>query len=261
MFIGQPVKITPGKDYTLRIDMGSLYPPAAFPWFDRMTPALARRLQRTLRVTLDGQVVLDRTADFYDATSRRPSIGTAGGRPGYNRPFSGRILARRTLTDSPPPAETIRYGPVQMVVTFPAFTSPRNEPLLSSGRTLRGDLIYIRYLDERHVRFGHDHWGAGATTSPPVEVDPQAAQTLEIDCSALYPAQPGPGWPGAIDRDRCIIRLDGRVVWDAPGEFYPVTPDEIGIGTNAIGASSAGPAFSGGIVRISRLPASLQAGP
>jgi hypothetical protein len=259
VIIGQPVKIAPGAIHTLRIDMGSLYPPAAYPWFDRMTPAQARRLQRTLRVTLDGQVVLNRFANFYDATSRQPSIGTADERPGYSRPFSGKILAWRILADSPPPAEETQYGPVQMVLTFPTFTSPRSEPLLCSGQTGRGDLVYIRYVDERHVLFGHDHWGAGATASPAVEIDPNAVQGLEIDCGVLYPQPPEPGWSGAANRDRCIIRLNGRVVWDAPADFYPATPDEVEIGANAIGASSAGPAFSGGIVRISRLPASLQA--
>ena len=260
VIIGQPIKITRGAVHTLRIDMGSLYPPAAHPWFDRLPPAQARRLQRTLRVTLDGQVVLHRLADFYDAASRQPSIGAADERPGYSRPFSGKILAWRVLADSPPPAEDTQYGPVQMLLTVPAFSKRSSEPLLSSGETGHGDLVYIRYEDERHVSFGHDHWGAGATASPSVEIDPKTVQVLEIDCAVLYPQQPGPAWSGVANRDRCIIRLNGRVVWDVPADFHSTAPDEVEIGANAINASSAGPAFSGGIVRISRLPASLKAG-
>lgn len=258
--LGEPVAFTPGVPHTLRIDLGSLYPPAAYPWFDHLAPELARRLQRTLRVTLDGRVVLSGQAEFYDATSRQPSIGTAAGRPGYSRPFSGRMLSWRILTDSPPPAPKIEYGPLRVVLTLPTFSRVRADPLLCSGETGRGDLVYLRYPDARHVVFGHDHWGAGATESPPVEVDPRARQVVEIDCGALYPPPSGPGWSGPANRDRCLIRLDGRVIWDVPAEFYPASPDEIEVGRNAIGASSSGPAFSGGLLSVGRLPATLERG-
>jgi len=258
--LGEPVTFTPGAVHNLRIDLGSLYPPAAYPWFDHLAPALARRLQRTLRVTLDGRVALSGLADFYDATSRRPSIGTADGRPGYSRPFSGRILGWRILADSPPPAPKIEYGPVRIVLTLPTFSGVRSDPLLCSGESGRGDLVYLRYQDARHLSFGHDHWGAGATESAPVTIDPRARQVVEIDCGALYPPPSAPGWSGPANRDRCIIRLNGRVVWDAPGVFYPASADEIEVGRNAIGASSSGPAFSGGIVSVGRLPAAMESG-
>lgn len=251
--VGDPVKIEPGRTCLVRVDMGSLYPPAQHPYFDGMTTWQARLRQRRLRVTLDGVEVLRGSTEFYDAMSRQPSIGTAGVRPGFGQPFSGKILSWRRVPDAAPEAEAVQYGPVRLELTFPAFTGRWSEPLLCTGETGRGDLIYATYESERQISFGHDHWGVGGTTTAPVGIDPRAVHLLEIDFAALYPDGPAAEWRAPVNRDRLIIRLDGRTICDEPARHHPSRPDEVTVGANPIGASTATLQFSGSINWVERL--------
>ncbi len=263
VLIGDPVSIKPGEVYTLRIDMGSLYPPVAHPYFDHMPAAQARLSQRALRVTMDGQLVLARNAEYYDATSRTPSIGSSEGRPAYKRPFSGRILSWRRMPEALPRPLPAHYGPIRLELTLPAFAlvGQRSEPLVSTGESGSGDLIYLMYEAENRIRFGHDYWGSGATVSESIEIDARDTQAVEIDFGALYPDGSAAEWTGPVNRERLVIRLNGRTVYNQPTGYHACDPDTITIGKNAIMASSAYPVFSGTIIRSQRLPSRIEAGP
>lgn len=250
---GPPADITPGRIHSIRIDMGSLYPPAEHPYFTRMNHAQTVLRQRTLRVEMDHRVVLQGYTECYDAVSRTPSIGKSENRPAFRRPFSGKILSWRRVPDAAPEAEAVQYGPVRLELTFPAFTGRRSEPLLCTGETGRGDLIYVTYEARRRISFGHDHWGVGGTATAPVGIDPRAVHLLEIDFAALYPDGPAAEWRAPVNRDRLIIRLDGRTICDEPAQHHPSRPDEVTVGANPIGASTATPQFSGSINWVERL--------
>jgi hypothetical protein len=237
--LGAPVKITAGAEHLLRVDMGSLYPPAAHPWFDRFPREDVRRMTRTLRVTLDGTVVLQRTLEFYDAAERRPGIGTSEDRPGFRRDFSGQLLSWRRLTEDPPKAAEVQWGRLRLRLRFPPFTSRASEPLLSSGESGKGDLVFVTYEDAAHVSFGNDHWAVGGATSPKIEIDPATEHILEISCPPLL----GPDAPAGLS-----LRLDGREVFATPAAFYPTSPDTVAVGVNLIRASSARMTFTGDIL-------------
>ena len=55
-----------------------------------------------------------------------------------------------------------RTGALRLVVKLPIGTSKRGEPLVTTGRTGAGDVIYVKYLGEDRVSVGHDYWGVGA---------------------------------------------------------------------------------------------------
>jgi hypothetical protein len=241
LLLGNLMHVEPGVVHTLRFDLGSLYPPAAHPYFDAMGAVAARLRTHTFAVNVDGELQFARHADFYDAVSPRPSIGAADGRPAYAEPFSGRIVSWRRLPGAPPdPLEqaALGSGPLRIDLEFPPFAGERSEPLLSTGSSGRGDLVYVRYLSATRVAFGYDHWSAGGPISHAVEIDPGVAQVVEIDTAAINGKNPG----------RLILRLNGQTVFDRPEPCYPCAPDTVAVGLNAIRASTAAEAFSGRIL-------------
>ncbi len=248
----EPFSYEPGRTYTVRVDMGSLYPPVDHPYYDDMPKPQARALRRTLKVAVDDQVLLHENADFYDATSPVPTLGSSGPRPGFRASFSGRIQSWRRVPELLPVAPRPAYGPLRMTVQFPDFAGARNEPLLSSGETGRGDVIYVRYVSPTQVAFGHDNWGGGGRESPPIEMDPSGTHTIEIDFGPLYPSGTEVAWPHPRTTDRLVIRFNGTVALEQPVPFHPAEPDTVLPGVNAIHASSASAAFTGVIHAVER---------
>jgi hypothetical protein len=70
-----PLRIDYGSAHTLRISMGSLYPPREHPFFDSLERRDADNLAGTLFVAVDGATVLRQRAYFFDAVARRPELG------------------------------------------------------------------------------------------------------------------------------------------------------------------------------------------
>jgi hypothetical protein len=246
LLVSDPVKLKPGVVHTLRIDLGSLYPPAGHPYFDAFDPAQVRLRTSTLEVTVDGVVVLHRRAEFYDAVAANPTLGASAGRPGYTRPFSGTILSSRRLPDATVEPLASTGGPsgrLHLELTFPPFAGVHSEPLLSTGESGRGDLVFVRYLGPRSVAFGYDHWSYGGPLSAPVAIDPAAVQTIEIDTAAINPKNPG----------RLRLSLNGQVVFDLPEPAYACPADTVAVGMNAIHASTATEQFAGRILHAERL--------
>jgi hypothetical protein len=252
--LGRPVPAAPGQVHELRIDLGSLYPPADHPYFDSMPVTEARQRQNTVRVILDGDVVLDGLLPCYEANGAAPSLGSAGDRSGFGRPFSGQILAWRRRPDAIMDLRGNGYGALRLKLIVPPFTGSRSEPLVCTGETGRGDLVYVRYESATRVSFGYDHWGVGGFVSAPCPIDPAAVQSIEIDFGALHPAAPGPptsegkrGIPGWVR-----LSLNGQIVLDREALYYASKPATIA--ENPIGASTATRAFTGEIVRVERRP-------
>jgi hypothetical protein len=255
-FLGRPVPARPGEVHDLRIDLGSLYPPAAHPYFDAMAPAEAQLRQDTARVTMDGQVVLARELAFYDPEGPVPSIGSAEGRIGFAQAFSGRILSWRRMPEASlaPPWDS--YGAFYFKLKLPPFTTPHNEPLLCTGRTGRGDLLYVRHEGPGRISFGYDHWGVSSMVSPPVSVDPGAEQFVEADFGGLHrgPAVTVAEDSGPGRRAHLEVRLNGRPMLDGPALYFPCDPGTIFVGLNTLRNSTADAVFSGDRLEAGRVP-------
>jgi hypothetical protein len=252
--LGPPVTVAPGQVHTLRVDLGSLYPPAAHPYFDGLSTGEAHLRQNLLRVTLDGRVVLEHELEFYDAAGPEPTLGSSGGRPGFPRPFSGRIVSWRRL-----PAATVApaagwRGPVRLRFVLPVYRGRASEPLLSTGERGRGDLIYLRYEGPGLVAIGYDHWGSGGAISAPIAIDPRGTQVADIDFGGLHPHPFDRDEAAPPGRDRLLVRLNGHSVLDEEAPYYPCEPATVAWGLNVIGASTASPAFTGTLVGAEHRP-------
>jgi hypothetical protein len=254
--LGHPVRAGPGQVHTIRIDLGSLYPPADHPYFDSMSPAEARLRQNTVRVTLDGQVAFDRALAVYEAAGPEPNLGSSGDRPGFPQSFSGRILSWRRLPNATVEPPKDRYGALRLELTLPAFNGPRTEPLISTGEEGRGDLISIHYESADRISFGYDHAGSDPYPGPELAVEPAAVQVIAIDSGALRPESlNGPGSANAdrARRGRLVIRLNGRTAFAMPAPYYACDPDTVSVGFNAIRAVTASAVFTGNIRSVRRV--------
>ncbi|HEU5081520.1 MAG TPA: hypothetical protein VFT72_20065 [Opitutaceae bacterium] len=250
--VGKPVKIKPGEVQTVRVDLGSLYPPDPHPYYDHLPKSLPRILQRSVLVSVDGQVSLRGDAECYDAISRDPLLGTSGDRPGFKNDFSGKIVSWRRASEMRPVVPPIEFGPAKITLHLPAFSGVRSEPLVSTGETGKGDVIFINYLDDHTISFGHDNWGGGGRTSDPFPIDYGASHDIVVDFGALY-SKTDTAHPKNPSNDSLVITVDGKVAMETMAPFHPCEPETVAFGTNAIHASSTQAQFSGDIERVSRV--------
>ena len=149
-------------------------------------------------------------------------------------------------------------GPVRWSVVFPTDRASLAEPLVTSGRPGRGDFLFVRYLDRRHVAFGLDHWGGGELISLPVEIDYGTSHDLVLSLGSLL--GPAAGGPAPSDpelarwRDQVLVTFDGRVVLRHAQAAWPSGPAEVMFGVNLIGGSAAQLTFSGRVLKLDPAP-------
>ncbi|HEY1792488.1 MAG TPA: hypothetical protein VGG34_06190 [Opitutaceae bacterium] len=141
-------------------------------------------------------------------------------------------------------------GNLRVVVRLPAEPAGTIEPLVTTGRTGRGDVIFIKFLGGDHVSVGYDHWGFGGTVSKPIKVDFAQPQSVEISMRSLSRRSIlGIGGPDVMPTG-IRVEWNGREVISAARDSYSPGPLEIGV--NSIGASSCGPRFNGEILAVDR---------
>jgi len=170
--------------------------------------------------------------------------------------FAGRILAAH------PAAAAFRSGresrlpgcPLRLLVAFPVRGAGRSDPLLVTGRTGAGDLIYVHYLDHGRLQFGFDHWGVGGIVGPPVDVPPGGFHCVEVSIGSLYPPPTDASAPRDPRRLAVAVTLDGVAVLAGSSPCHPAAPPQIFVGENPIGGSTCGEKFTGAILLIERGP-------
>jgi hypothetical protein len=134
-----------------------------------------------------------------------------------------------------------REGLVHLVLVLPWAKPGFAEPLVTTGRTGAGDIVYIKFLGAGRVQVGHDKWSYGGGVSDPIDVDATQAQTVDIEMGSLGS---GPG---------VRIWWNGRKVVSEDTPTYPPDPAEKPeIGANRIGGSTCGELFTGRILEFSR---------
>lgn len=173
--------------------------------------------------------------------------------PGVDVRFTGPRLLASTVAKPGTVLSTATFGPRLLVLTFPRNKGGRAEPLLTTGRTGKGDFAYVTYLNDGHVRFGLDHWGVGGASSDPIAIDYRVPHEIEVRLGSLYPDEKDPAWSSAAPAERTRLKstmeilLDGKSVLTGAFAAYPSALAEITPGLNRIEGSSCDPAFSGEI--------------
>lgn len=145
-------------------------------------------------------------------------------------------------------------GPVRIQLRFPVGRDGYREPLLVTGGAGVGDFIYVHYLDARRIRLGWDHWGGAGWLSEPFEVDFEQDHELVVSGLALMPPlhtglyADEPGWAEA--RAAFVVGFNGRLLTRCLQPMHATKPAKIHIGSNFIGGSTTGLAFTGQLLAI-----------
>ncbi len=250
--VSEPVEVDFSREHRLHLELGALYPPREHPYFAGWPAAAVDDRLRRIRLSLDGEWLLDDPAACYDPVARLPRLGFSPTSDALGRKFSGVISAPRRVPVVPPDP----FGAIRLFLDLPTGRTGRAEPLLTTGVTGRGDLIRIVYVDATHVRFVHDHWGVGGSSTPDLPINYADHHRIELSLGSLYPDGP---WAAGVPpaelaraRERVGVKLDSVTVLDVAEAAYPSDPGTIAIGSNGIGASEVEPAFTGKIAKALR---------
>ena len=234
-----PLAVDYDQPHDFVIETGSLRPAVALP----VDTAL-----RGAYVELDGRAVLHDSFRTHPAGPYEVYVACTPWAFGASqRLFGGEILAVVRGGSGDAAAQAVAAlaagRPLDLTVIFPRDAPDVSEPLLTTGIAGKGDGIYMHYFGGEAVSFGFDHWGAGGPHSPPVPVDFAMKHHVILSWGALRP-------PGEPARNRLRVVLDGRVVLDAPVEYYPARPSQVALARNPIGMSTSRRDFTGDILAV-----------
>lgn len=247
--ISSPIELDFDVEHKVRVELGSLYPPAEHPYFAGMTELEQSSLLRWLRVTVDDKPVIETSQVFYEGSPESLSVGRASATRAYGERFTGQILSVKRGEFRPLSEPRGIYGPITLLLYFPRGVAGRSQPLVTTGVTGKADVLYVRYVTDDVVRFGYDHWGVGAWESGDVPVEHDLQHRLEIRLPALM-REPEDSYTAL--RRVLLITLDERVVWSAQVPVHASTPNDVYIGRNSAGSSVCEPEYSGMITSVAR---------
>jgi hypothetical protein len=141
----------------------------------------------------------------------------------------------------------LRRGAVKLRVILPQGRTDAKEPLLVAGRAGEGDFLAVRYVDDRHVQFLFDHWGAVLATSAPMAIDYTQPHDIVIDLGFAHEPE-DPLSETALRETDLVVAVDGQEVWRHRALFYNVPREEITIARNNIGGSTCTERFTGRVL-------------
>ena len=210
-------------------------------------------------VLIDGRVALSARGEVFPDTAERTHFGeNVAGAAFAARPlFSGKILGAVSWDPVEAGRECVQLarwvseekdgrmvypGSVSIVLSIPAGRSPQAEPIVVAGVPGKADMVFLSYVDEDHVAVGLDHWGVGGPVSRAVKVDHAATHVLTVDMDCLHGVRTGA---------KTRVSMDGIELISTTIASYPSPLEEIYLGVNSVGASTAVHRFSGRIFRVS----------
>jgi hypothetical protein len=248
---GEPLAVDFSILHRVEIDAGFLCPPPGHPVYRGWSATDIERVRSRLEVKMDGHPVLKRTQNFHYSTPGVVWIAEGNAPDGARTRFTGTIqrMTHAPLERSPATAGLCAAsGAVAIELRLPAPDAAQRLPLISTGVTGAGDLIYLETLSDGRVRFGHDNWGGSPWLTLPRSTDRAGLHSLVVQMAPL--ANGGPTHP--VVRPLRLI-WDGEMLIDVPRRFNPSEPEHNEVGVNAIRASTAVSFFTGKILKVSPL--------
>jgi hypothetical protein len=241
---GQPIPFDFDQDHAIEILSGPLLKDSLPDGFD---PNLTQ-------IRLDGKIAFQTWQGFYPFANteayvlENPILGTACGAD-----FQGEVLA--VTTDVPGRGAGQRggirgrWGYLSLLALFGDAPAGLGQSLVETGRTEKGDAIYVVRDDATHVHFGFDHWGIGGFIGPSVAVDPSIPHRINVEMASLLSPAARSGEPGRAVR----VILDGEVALSGESECHDADANDVFIGDNHLGVTTTGRGFAGFILDVKRL--------
>jgi hypothetical protein len=223
------VAASPGSRHTLQLSVGG-------PYSD------FNGERGRLRAQVDDRLLWDADAVSPAAYPGEVRVGKTAPVPGFAA-FSGEVQAVRRVTFSALPRPHLEG--IRVRLNLSSTWAGRSFPLLTTGQTKAGDLLFVRVQANDRLVFGYDHWGAAVVYSPEVAIAPGSVPSVEFWVPALVSATAEPN---------LIVRVNGATVWAVKAAAFPVTPETVFLGANPIGGSTCEPALEHGVFEELALP-------
>lgn len=239
---GNPVPYEPGKTYTIEIAAGGLYPLAGHLAYRKWREAEVDRLRRELQVRLDGQLVLSGEMAYYPVPPGHLAVGRNNVTTDVTtKEFAGTIeQVERLPLRKPAPLRREQQitGPQRLQLRFPGFRTGKREPILATGNTKRGDMLWVEYLTDNQVRFGFEHAGRGSTVSDALPLGSGEWQTLDVSLGVLSAERAESLGKDTLVSSRLYVRMNDDVVFDTTLPMHAVAPDTAVLGYNSLKSPS-----------------------
>jgi hypothetical protein len=159
------------------------------------------------------------------------------------------------------------YGLLALDVSLPTGATGAFEPLVSTGTSTSGALLYVNYSSPTQARFGFVSTDFRGSMSEPVTVGYGKALHLRVSMGSLYPPSGHPLWRSVSDenvaylRRHLIVSVDGHTAFDVQAHFDAASPGQIYLGTSPFLRGYSSPTFTGSILSSARAPISAQSIP
>jgi hypothetical protein len=224
-----PLAAPPGAVHTLRLSIGGTYSE-----FDGRKGWLRAQFDP---VPLWGSPVVS-----FGVYPGKLMVG-AGARAGTKRAgFTGVVNSRRAITMPALP----RVEGIRARITFAPEMAGRSLPLISTGQTMAGDLLFVSMHEDGKVTFGYDHWADRLRTSPEITVAPGETRVVEFWVPALAP-------PGR--KPELVVKVDGVTIWRKEAPAFECAPENVFLGSNPIGGTTCEIVLENGVFEALQLPA------
>jgi hypothetical protein len=148
--------------------------------------------------------------------------------------FQGRLVSVRRL----PISMEWHPGPFSALSMELGGRGDGAEPLITTGRRGRADMLAIEWMPGGDARFLYDHWGAGIVRSATFTWPESSVHRLRLEMPSL--ASLGGQHEGAEGEGRLEASADGTSVWEARVPYYGAPSDSISVGKNDSGFLTAG---------------------
>ena len=216
----------------LIVSLGSFHPPEP----------VGGLLTRRLFVSANGRVLLNRYTSFHPAAADELMLG----RNHAASTTSITTLSSDLLVCEPVPAGALlplpagHPGALHLRLQFPAPPQPgRRLPILCTGTSGAGDLLFMQLDPDGRFRIGHDQWGHSSVLSEPHPFDPTRPLELTISMGSLFSSAGDDGNPERGLRDRLFVARGQEILLNQAARFHAARAGDWVVGWNRIGSSSA----------------------
>ncbi|HEY1792942.1 MAG TPA: hypothetical protein VGG34_08480 [Opitutaceae bacterium] len=235
------------KTYQLGLSMGSLFPPLEDPYFKGWDKGQSKRAKEFGWLSLEKRTLIKRYMKFFKGS---PGSRQVASHPGVAQVIS--VSAMDALPDIIKRPEVTPPAAYRLDVAFTGVRSFGPTPLLCSGQTGDGDLLFLDPLPSGQYRLAIDQWGTGCLLGSPFDIDLTKPSVVEI---VAGPALSADSKLGPLVSEAQLDQLQSRLViwWNGkPVADFTVTEhlqsfDHLLVGRNDSGFTSAAAEFAGSI--------------
>jgi hypothetical protein len=246
------VAIEPGRSYPLRVECGSLYPPAGHLAYAGWQSAEVNSLKRWVKIDFNGKTVLIDSRGSNEASPGSVQIGADAGNGYCGRRFAGAIRDVRRVGWTRPVGDLSAMGDFDLVMALPTKHSLLNSPLLTAGWPGGADIVGLNVNEAGQYTFAYESWGAGLWPSAPFDAPADRLVSLRVRLGPTLHLDAGSPL-GILARSVVIWRNGTPIWWRRTASPLAANPP-YSLLSNTVRSSTLEPAFQGRLVSASRRP-------